>query len=132
MITIVGGDHAGNPILERRLEDGVHHVARKIGRESLPLQLWVGFGVHREEDGTHSLYTSGLEEFGHMEIEVAGSRLDPRALIERVFNVALYVLDKGAALQDGETIGASDAEKIEISHVTSFCDDESTVVRLGL
>ena len=107
-------------------------VARKIGRESLPLQLWVGFGVHREEDGTHSLYTSGLEEFGHMEIEVAGSRRDPRALIDRVFNVALYVLDKGAVLQDGETFGASDDEKIEISHVRSFCDDKCTVVRLGM
>ena len=106
--------------------------ARKVGRESLPLQLWVAFGVHREEDGTHSLYTSGLEEFGHMEIEVAHSRQDPRALIDRVFNVALYVLDKGAVLQDGETIGASEEEKIEISHVPSFCNDKCTVVRLGM
>ena len=107
-------------------------VARKTSRESLPLQLWVAFGIHREEDGAHSLYTSGLEEFGHMEIEVAHSRRDPRALIDRVFNVALYVLDKGAVLQDGETLGASDDEKIEISHVPSFCHDECTVVRLGM
>ncbi len=118
-----GSVHAPEPFVE---------VVKKTSRESLPLQLWVAFGVHREDDGTHSLYTSGLGEFGHMEIEVAGSRLEPRELIDRVFNIALYVVDKGVVLQDGETIGASDAEKIEISHVTSFCDDESTVVRLGL
>jgi uncharacterized protein DUF4261 len=107
-------------------------AARKSNRDSLPLQLWVAFGVHREEDGTHSLYTSGLEEFGHLEIEVAGSRCEPRALMDRVFNMALYVLDKGVVLQDGETIGASDDEKIEISHVASFCDGKTTVVRLGM
>ena len=107
-------------------------VARKTSRESLPLQLWVAFGVHREEDGTHSLYTSGLEEFGHMEIEVSHSRRDPQTLVDRVFNVALHVLYKGALLQDGETLGASEDEKIEIRHVPSFCDDKSTVVRLGM
>lgn len=107
-------------------------VARKISRESLPLQLWVAFGVHGEEDGTHSLYTSGLEEFGHLEIEVAHSRLDPRALIDRVFGMVLYVLDKGVVLKDGETIGTSEDEKIEISHLPSFCDDKCTVVRLEM
>ena len=44
----------------------------------------------------------------------------------------LYVLDKGIVLKDGDTIGASEEEKIEISHVPSFCDDKCTVVRLGM
>ena len=115
--------HAPEPFVE---------AARKGRRESLPLQLWVGFGVYREEDGTHSLYTSGLEEFGQMEIEVAGSKLDPRELIDRVFNMVLYILGKGVVLQDGETIGTSENEKIKITHETSFCDDQTRVVRLGL
>lgn len=102
----------------------------KMSRESLPLDLWISFGIAQEEDGTHSLYTSGLEEFGHMEIEVSSSRRDPQFLIERVFNVAHFLLDKGPILHDGETIGLTDDEKIEIRHGPSMCDEKTTVIQL--
>jgi hypothetical protein len=105
-------------------------AAGKMSRESLPLDLWISFGIAPEEDGTHSLYTSGLEAFGHMEIEVANSRRDPQFLIERVFNVAHFLLDKGPILHEGETIGMTDEERIEVRHGPSMCDGETTVIQL--
>ncbi len=106
--------------------------ARQMTREHLPLYLWIDFGVGRDADGSYSLATSGMEALGQMEIEIAASRDHPRRLLDRLFNIAHYVLDKGLVLKPGETIGMSDEERIPIEHAPSFRDATMTVVRLEM
>jgi len=100
--------------------------------QRLPVQLWVAFHLSRESDTTHSLYTSGLEDFGYLEIEVVGSTADPQQLYQRVFDIAHYVLATESVLQPGQTIGASEDEQIAITHGPSICDGRTTVVRLEM
>jgi hypothetical protein len=106
--------------------------AEKMTRRRLPLYLWINFGLQRNSDGSHALATTGLEAFGHLEIEVAGSSRQPKQLLDMVFNVAHYVLAKGSVLQSGETLGTRAEEKIAIERGPSFRDPSTTVVQLDL
>ena len=107
-------------------------ASQEMSKEYLPLYLWVDFAIQQQHDGSYSLFTTGLREFGLMEIEVRGSYKDPEFLMDRVFNIAHYLLDNGPVLEDGETIGLSDDEEIPVSHGPSMWDERTTVIQLGL
>jgi len=114
----------------------VHNVksfaleAEKAARSQLPLYLWLRFGLVREEDGSTSLYTTGLAELDHMEVELPHSALDPQTMVDRAFNIAHYLLEKGPVLEDGQTIGISESEKFITTHAPSMLDPERRVYSL--
>jgi hypothetical protein len=112
--------------------DAFATYARQMSRQDLPLYLWIDFHVHAEADGTSALYTTGLTAFQSPEIEVYGSRQEPRALVTRVYDIVHYLLVKGAVLHEGDTIGRSGEEKIEIHLGPSHRDLAARVVQLGL
>jgi hypothetical protein len=112
--------------------DALAAYARQMSRQDLPLYLWIDFHLHNEADGTSSLYTTGLAAFQSPEIEVYGSRREPRSLVARVYDIVHYLLVKGAVLHEGDTIGRSGEEKIEIHLGPSRRDLASRVVQLGL
>ena len=103
-----------------------------MSRQDLPLYLWIDFHLHGEADGTSALYTSGLTAFQSPEIEVYGSRREPQRLVARVYDIVHYLLLKGAVLHEGDTIGRSGEEKIEIHLGPSRRDLAVRVVQLGL
>jgi hypothetical protein len=106
--------------------------AKQMRKDALPLLLWIGFELRREDDGTHSVYSTGLREFNQMEIEVRRSRRDPQVLLDRAFDIAHYMLEKGAVLHHGETIGTSEDEKTEIKVGPSATDPETDAIQLNL
>jgi len=114
----------------------VHNVksfvleAEKAVRTQLPLYLWLRFGLVREDDGSTSLYTTGLAELDHMEVELPHSALDPQTMVDRAFNIAHYLLEKGPVLEDGQTIGISENEKFITAHAPSMLDPERRVYSL--
>ncbi|WP_172253673.1 DUF4261 domain-containing protein [Saccharibacillus deserti] len=77
----------------------------------LPVQLWVFVGLYEEEQGVSS-YTVGLRNFGHEEIEVLRSSHDLVDVFELTFRVTGYIVDCGATLMDGETIGFSEDQRL--------------------
>ncbi|MCQ4086511.1 DUF4261 domain-containing protein [Saccharibacillus sp. JS10] len=79
----------------------------------LPVQLWVFVGLYEEQQGISS-YTLGLRRFGHDEIEVLRSHQDLVDVFELTFNIAGYIVDCGAKLQDGETIGFSAEQQLSL------------------
>ncbi|GGN98229.1 DUF4261 domain-containing protein [Saccharibacillus kuerlensis] len=79
----------------------------------LPVQLWVFIGLYEEEQGISS-YTVGLRNFGHDEIEVLRSRQDLVDVFELTFNIVGYIVDCGATLKDGETIGFSCDQRLPL------------------
>ncbi len=102
----------------------------RLGRENLPLNLWIDFRLLAGDDRTHSLFTSGLAAFGHRELEIWDSRRRPQFLRDCAYNVAHHLLEKGAALKPGETIGISDDQRIDISVEPSRWDSALRVTRL--
>ena len=105
-------------------------MAQEMTRELLPLYLWIGFRVGQNPDGTLFGFTTGLQAFGQMELEISRCNWTPRELVERLFNFAHYVLDNGPVLLDGQTIGTSADERIVIEHRATLCGDGRTVVHL--
>lgn len=118
-----GTVHAPGPFCE---------TAAKAAPDRLPIEIWVGFGLIDEPDGSHSLFTSGLEEFGLMELEIQRSPNNPQFLYQRLFDMVHYVLRKDAILHDGETIGISDEERILIKTARSLCDGVTEVLLLPM
>ena len=118
-----GTVHAPQPFCE---------TAAATAEDRLPVEIWVGFGLIPEDNKTHSVYTSGLEDFGMQEIEIHSSDLDPQFLYERLFDIVHYVLRKNVVLHDGETIGISDTEQIAIQQTQSLCDGVTNVIQLDM
>jgi hypothetical protein len=106
--------------------------SRGMSRQNLPLNLWIDFRVQRDDDGTCSLFTTGLEAFGQREIEVHRSRREPQFMRDMAYNVAHYLLAKDAMLKQGETIGLAGGEQIPIDVGPSLWDERMMVVRLDL
>lgn len=107
-------------------------AAITMTHEVLPLDLWIDFRVSREEDGSISLFTTGLEDLGHMDLEISRSNVDPGTARESAWNVAHYLLDQGPVLDDGDSIGFGPDEQIRIRHVPSMWNPAKTVIRLEL
>jgi hypothetical protein len=82
--------------------------------DSLPLYLWVYFGL-RSENGRHSVYTYGLTDFGKKEMEIVESVKDLEELSEIMYNMSHYVIAYNVTLKDGETIGMSAEQKLQIT-----------------
>lgn len=106
--------------------------ARQMTRDALPLLLWIQILLRDEGDGTHSVYTTGLREFNHMELEVHASQREPEFLLARVFDVIHYMLERNPVLRDGETIGTTDEERSPIAIGPSTLDPNTEVIHLAL
>jgi hypothetical protein len=112
------GVYVGGAALVHKVDDFVSE-AGPATREQLPLYLWLRFQLSEAEDGSLTLYTFGLSQFELMELEFAPSRLDPQTLMDRAFNISHYLLDHGAVLSDGHTIGTSADERFRVRHAAS-------------
>jgi len=104
-------------------------LARQYDR-SVPVMLWADFRCRRDPDGTFSLFTVGLGEFGLMEMEVEGSLRPPGQLREFVWNLAIYQLQSKTLIRDGDTVGGSELQKFLIREARSFTGRDSNVFRI--
>jgi hypothetical protein len=96
-----------------------------------PYLLWVGLKMAREDDGKTSAYTVGMNRFGVMNVEVLYSNSELMDVLEVVGDVALYLLQSGAVIKDGETVGHNSDQKIKVSIVPSFNDPKEKAYRLA-
>ena len=97
-----------------------------------PVPLWVGVTVSREQPGRHSMATHGLEAFGHLEFEVLDSTMDLGELRTTMLNLALYVLENGPVLRDGDTFGPTADERWAIRHRKSKLVPKRRAIVLGI
>lgn len=82
--------------------------------EALPILDWVWFGVYRTEECT-GMYTYGMRKFGKEEMEVYAHNADLNDVRDFMFDIVTYVLDCDVTLNDGETIGFSEEQKLGIT-----------------
>ena len=85
-----------------------------LKEDNLPLQLWLYIGIINQEDKS-SVYTYGMKEFGKSEIEIIDSAMDSDELYYFLLSILQYILEGDVTLNDGETIGFSEEEKIKIT-----------------
>lgn len=105
---------------------------KQMTPSALPLLLWVSLQLGQESDGSLSVFTTGLRDFNQMEIEAHGAQRDRQFLLDRVFDVVHYLLEKNPVLRHGETIGTTDEEKLLITVGPSKRDPNTEVVHLEL
>lgn len=85
----------------------------KDDEEALPVLDWIYLGLYRNDSG-NNVYTYGMTTFGKDEMEILGSQQELAELQGFMFEIASYVIDSDVTLQDGETIGVSEEQKLPI------------------
>jgi hypothetical protein len=95
-----------------------------------PLDLWVDFRVGRETEKTSAGFTVGLRELGHMELEARDCPEKPGELRDRFQSLARYLLENGAVIRDGDTVGNAANEKIRIVYADSTFGVSGKVMHL--
>jgi hypothetical protein len=115
------------------LHDAEQWIAQSedANAEDLPLFLWLAFEGTERDDGTRSLRTRGLGDFGDLEVEVASSRRDGEEVLEIVCDVALLVLTSSAPLEDGEQVEVTRG-KVRVRIEPSLRGDGTKAYRLRL
>lgn len=84
-----------------------------------------------ESEGVSCGSTRGLRVFGHEELEVRGSTAAPSAVMDLLANIASYVVESGAVLMPGETLGYTDDQKLTITAVeASFVEGHTLAIGL--
>ncbi len=102
--------------------------AAKPGTIDSQLLLWSGVSVAREPDGRLSLLSLGMKQLDLPDLWlIAPGESDP---LPWLFDMLLYVTDRGEALPDGDTVGRSEDEKIPVRYVKSPIDGSTKVCRI--
>lgn len=82
--------------------------------EALPILDWIWFGIYRNEEYS-GIYTYGMKKFGKEEIEVYADA-DLTDIRSFVLEVVCYIFDCDITLQDGETIGFTEEQKLLVTY----------------
>jgi len=99
--------------------------ANLLFEDILPIQLWIYIGLVNEEN-SNSAYTYGLKEFGKTEIEIIESEMQRSDLYDFIIAIASYIIESDVTLNDGETIGFTADQKIQITESKAkFLDGNS-------
>lgn len=101
-------------------------AAEAIREEELPIYNWVYFGLYATEAGMNA-YTYGLDAFGKDEMEVLNTSAKPGDLRDYLFDIVYYVLSENVVLNDGETIGFTEEQKLPITRSESTVLDGMTL-----
>ena len=95
-------------------------VAAMLHEDGLPVLDWVWFGSYHA-DGHTGIYTYGLRKFGKRgEIEVYADA-DLNEVRDFLFDIVAYVLECDVVLNDGETIGFSEEQKLQDNCKSGHC-----------
>ena len=104
--------------------------ANHLPPAKLPLHLWIDFRMEENEDGSSRLFTTGMNAFGRLEIEIPHSRKEPAEILDFAYAIAYYTIRSNSNIEDGHTVGRSETEKIPAAHAPSMWDAAIGVLRL--
>lgn len=107
-------------------------IACDVEPDSEPVDLWVHVTLDAHEDGSTSLRTQGLTQFGVPEIEIVHSRLRYDELYEQGRGFADHLMKAGTVLKDGEIVRTTADEPLQVRYGPSIYDPEETVCHILL
>jgi len=100
--------------------------------DATPVDLWVQVALEAHEDGTTTLRTQGLGQFGVPEIEIAHSGVPYDELYEQGREFAGNLMKAGPVLKDGDTVRTTADAPHLVRYVPSIYNPEETVCRIHL
>ena len=98
--------------------------------DDFPIENIVYIGLYGDENNAVSGYTYGLEQFGKKELEIIKSSEEAEEVYNFLASISDYIITSDVVLNDGETIGFSEEQKIQISVSEGIALDGETV-KLG-
>ena len=98
--------------------------------DDFPIENIVYIGLYGDENNTVSGYTYGIEQFGKKELEIIKSSEEAEEVYNFLASISDYIITSDVVLNDGETIGFSEEQKIQISVSEGIALDGETV-KLG-
>lgn len=97
-----------------------------------PVSLWIDILPFRSEAGIGAV-TMGLSAFSEREIQFETRKLPLPTLISKVDGLAVYLVEHGPVVKNGDTFGGSARERFTVRHKSSdqfgglpvfFCTDD--------
>ena len=98
--------------------------------DDFPIENIVYIGIYGDENNTVSGYTYGIEQFGKKELEIIKSSEEAEEVYNFLASISDYIITSDIVLNDGETIGFSEEQKIQISVSKGIALDGETI-KLG-
>lgn len=106
---------------------------RELARDMLPEPLsiaWVATNVGQRPDGVMTGHTRGMQMLGLMDIEIPESNDSAETVFKRLQGISDYLIQNGPVIADGDTLGDSAKEKIQVVYAASALDDGRQVMQL--
>ncbi len=107
-------------------------MSEDLDSDTPPLYLWVRFQLVASDDNQLELYTVGMSQFGLNEIEMSPCDWDTAKILDFVYNIVSYLIENGPAINDGDTVGGDERERIIVNHVTGKYIDDEQVYKLTM
>ena len=122
----------GINILGTVIHPQIYYDFAKLYEENddFPIENIVYIGLYGDENNTVSGYTYGLEQFGKKELEIIKSLEEAEEVYNFLASISDYIITSDVVLNDGETIGFSEEQKIQISVSEGIALDGETI-KLG-
>jgi len=96
-----------------------------------PWPIWIDFRVGWNEDRSASWgFTAGLAALGLMDLEAKVAKESPIELKKRFEGIAIYLMDKGLVIKDGDTLGETADEKLRVVYGPSAFGATGQVMQL--
>ncbi len=104
-------------LLERRVAE--RKLATNYKEMEWPVDVWISSHAFKDESGAVTGYTVGLAKIGGTDFEALNAKESPKSLEDRLDGIALYVVNHFGQIQNGDTIGVDEKEKIGLKKTPS-------------
>jgi hypothetical protein len=96
------------------------------------IALWTGVSLAREKDGRLSLLSLGMKQLNLPDLLLIAPKADGSAALGTFFDLLAYVVSKGKALPEGDTVGRTAEERLPVRYAPSPLDSKVKVWRVEL
>lgn len=100
-------------------------------QDPVPIPLWIDLRCTRGPDGSSSLFTVGLSQFGMMELEIPSSTKSCGELRMWTMNIAAWLVEELPVIHDGDTVGLSADDRVRVTRADSIIERPGPVWRLS-
>lgn len=108
----------------------IQMTERTLKDNAFPMYLWLNMGVWQNQDGTHSLATTGLNKLGRYEIEVINVMVKPSGLREFVYGAAHTLILDNPPIKDGMEVARFGSSILRAYLKPSVWPERGTVIRM--
>jgi hypothetical protein len=96
------------------------------------LMLWSGVSIAREDDGRFSLLSLGMKQLELPDLLLVVPSAKKDDALPALYDLLAYVVSRGAALPEGDTVGPSEHDRWRVHYVPSPADPKVKVWRVEM